>query len=448
MTSYSKCLLVLLTLFLTFSANAQGTYGGEFHHGFGGFSVKLPDEPTSRQNLSFELDDYIVWGDLLTWKTKNIDFSISFCSVITRSRTNSMITEADKPIVIGKWRTVTLKQLSDAKLAAAESPYSFESSRGIELRVSGAANSIRRIFFLKSRIFVLTLSARTASDLITFGPILESFRRLNRIERTLAMLEESRPPTLVQERPKVLPLPDSIDLGLQGPVRRIRETKQSNGQKDPDFIQEVHFDEKGFLLLEISFNDGFPDVITSWGWVSEQRVNLQSAINYPDFDGPRTPRSQIVSGLQFLPGQIYDPKYFDGPIRNFGNRFVTKFDDKNRLLERFRYSNTGALAYVERYSYDGSVRTKKTTDDRGGFIGGRRERLDDHNNVVEVQILSDSGGIVESSEIEYKFDIRGNWIEKTVFRKMPVGKRIVRKPAGTFYRKIQYFESSDSRQVG
>lgn len=227
-------------------------------------------------------------------------------------------------------------------------------------------------------------------------------------------------------------------------MRRIRDTTQPDSQGNVQVIQEQHFDKKGFLTIEISFNNGFPDVIAGWGWLGDKRVNNQSAVNYPIGEGPGNSRSVVISGYVSSPSFVANANPIFPP---YGNRFDMTFDPSNRPLEKSRYASNGSLVLVEHYKYLGNFREIRTTDSANGFISSTRERLDSHNNILETQVLSADGSIVESTEFAYKFDEKGNWIEKRAFKKLTMGRRPVKKSDGVFYRNIQYYESKDQRQV-
>jgi hypothetical protein len=442
MISRVKCVLLLLTLTFFPSVFSQGIVD-EFHSGFGGFSIKTGEGPSSWAQVQDSLDEYRLWGDSMRWVKTDFALDISVFMII---RSSSTLAEAERSIVLAKWRAATLKELRDGKATYDEVPFIFEGSKGVDVHTSSPIHSITRAFFVKRRIYVITLLTKNAEDLSFSRRIIDSFRLLNRAERTVAIIGEYAPPALVQERPILLPLPDSTNLGLQGAVRRVRDFEQHTEQKDLEIVQETHFDENGFTTGEIAFNEGYPDIITSWGWVNGERVNLQAAVNYPPDEGPVRGRQNMVLGSLFRPGDSGRPIATEGLTRDFGNRFITKLDDKKLPLERLRYSNYGTILLKEMYSYDGRIRMIKTTDASGRFINEIREKLDVHNNVVEAQILSDRGQVLADTDFEYKFDEKGNWIEKRAFRKGSSGKQSL-KPLGLYFRNIQYYEDN-RRQIG
>ena len=66
---------------------------------------------------------------------------------------------------------------------------------------------------------IITITGKGEKDLAFFRPIIDSFRVLDRRERTIAVVDEAMPPPLAQERPKRLPFSDAAELGLFGTVR-------------------------------------------------------------------------------------------------------------------------------------------------------------------------------------------------------------------------------------
>ena len=121
------------------------------------------------------------------------------------------------------------------------------------------------MFFVKDRLFVVEGAVGTGKNINVLRPVLDSFRLLTKVERTVALIDENMPPPLAQERPANLPPADTIEMGLKGPVSRIQDTFQANQRAERTFFQQVNFDKNGFITAEINFNNDYPDVITTWG---------------------------------------------------------------------------------------------------------------------------------------------------------------------------------------
>ncbi len=426
----------IFVVLLIASGFANGFALQEFHHGYGGFSISIGNPPTIRQSDGFELNPYQLWGNRLIWEGDGLSFSISYYEVLDATH---RIASPQKDILITKFKAAFREEHSTDNTVLKEVPYVFGNSRGVEILGSGGVFSITRAFFVNRRIFILDAYASDLGRLNESRSVMDSFRILTKAERTIAMIDENTPPMMAQERPAKIPPSDTAELGIIGAVRRIVDTSRAGSRNELIAIQEINFDVSGFKTREIGFNDGFPDVITSWGWIEGKRVNIQAAVNYPSAEGPTTGRKVDISGFISMS---------NGLIPQYGNRFETEFDAMNRPSTRRRISNNGILINVERFSYSANLREIRTVDNSGGFLNGVRERLDSNNNVTEADILTSTGKIYESKRFEYEFDEKGNWIVKKVFRKTSLKRRSGIKPDTIIYRTIQYYESSGRDLVG
>jgi hypothetical protein len=203
-------------------------------------------------------------------------------------------------------------------------------------------------------------------------------------------------------------------------------------------VQQIHFDQDGYKTKEISFIEGYPDLITAWGWFDGKRVKSQSAVNYPGRDGPQASRAAIVSGA--FP--LYEDEDSRASKPKFGNRIESDLDATGRPLTRRRYSDNGSLVYVESFRYTDNAREIKPVDSAGGFIGSVREVFDKEHNVIEIHVLSDNGSVAYSTHFEYLFDKRRNWIEKRELQTRSLGKKPTKKIVGTIFRDILYYDET------
>lgn len=416
------------------------SYADEFHHGYGGFSVSVPTDIPHSQYAALTLDPYRLWGESIKWDNNDFRFTVTLLTVVKES--SSVVVAGDRNIVIERSKANLLSELKASKALFNESPFIFNKFRGVEVHVTSPRPSITRMFFVNSSLYILSLSTDDLSELNEHKSILDSFRLLNKNERIIAMIEQHSPPRLSSKRPVGVFLSDATQLGLKGGVKRIRDIEVTRTENA--VIQEVHFDKEGFTLKEVGFNSGYPDVVISWGWFANSRVNIQSAINYPFGEGPQGSRKNFVSGpVTPFPAIFGDDK----AIPKYGNRFETEFDDENRPIERKRYAYNGALIAVESFRYGSNSRGVSTTDDAGGFIGRTNERLDAQDNVIELQVLSSTGSVVDTTFYEYRFDGKGNWIERTAFKTRPFGKQGSKRKGVVHYRDIQYYESEDIKGI-
>lgn len=427
----------LLMALLVTTALARSPY--EFHHGYGGFSIDPKVELADQIQITYRLDEYTLWGETLIWKGDGYGLSVSLCSVIKR---NSQITASDKTAVLSKWKAAFAKQASERKLTLTEKPFIFNGFKGIEILATGDPYVLTRAFFIGTRLNVVSLSSENLAALMGSISIPNSFRLLTETERTIAMLEQYSPSLLPQERPDRIPPPDKLELGLQGNVKRIQDTFQKTAALPKRFSQQIDFDVDGFIVRETSFLDGFPDVITAWGWVDGKRANTQSGVTYPDREGPQLSRQIVLSGGPLSLPNLLPSKRVS---RQFGNRIDTKFDDRDIVIEKRRYAGSAQLVFIETHKRVGNVREIKVTDSVGGFISWVREKLDERGNILESETLIENGSAYKSEVFEYEFDSNKNWIVKKVFGKA-TGKAI-KKPFGIYHRTITYHEASN-RNIG
>jgi len=415
-----------------------GAQTDEFHYGYGGIAIRTGGEPTDVQPINFDLDDYRFWGDVFTWDRDSHRVKLSLFSV---GKASAQWLAPPEKEVIAKFKASLLREI-DAKSPVEERPYSFQGSSGIEIRTALPKRAVRRMFFYKSFMVVLMVFVNGEEDLAPHLRVLDSLRLLTPLERTVAMIEEFAPPPLSQARPKEVSALDTTELGLVGAVRMVRDTTPPIGKVESQIVQEIQFSKEGFRTREIVFNQGYPDVITSWGWDDGKRVNIQSAVNYPPCEGPLGGRSTVVTGSLAVPG--YGTFVNRGP--KYGNRIDTELDPLGRPLTRRRLSNTGSLVLVEHYKYFQGGREVRTVDSDGGFMGAVRERVDANNNVVETQTLTNNGKAFETTRFEYELDPKGNWIVRKAFRKDPVGRAPV-KPISIVNRTVRYYDEDD-RSIG
>ena len=440
MTRQFTYLLLLLSCLV--SVRAQYANLSEMKYGYGGFAVRA-GTPSEQNQVAFQLDEYQVWGNAFLWNGRGYELRVLVC---TATKQHFDPTKNDKSAVFAKWRAVLFGTLGKASTLK-EKPLVFSGFTGTEITADLPRPSLTRLFYLNNLIVQASVVVSDKSDLLGAQSILDSFRPLTKTERAAAIIDEFAPPTLAQERPRVLPTAETTELGLIGPVRRIRDSfvaSEKFGPVSERHIEgETHFDREGFVLMEISFRSDFPDLITTWGWKNGKRTNLQSPVTYPPGDGPPFGRTTVVSGSFSIPGTTYVAKGAE-----FGNLIDVKRDASGRAVEKRRYASSGSLVYVEHYTYSGDRVEVRTTDDSGGFMGRVRNRLDDYNNVLETETLMDNGGRVSTTVFKYEFDERGNWIVKRAYKPTGAGRRAALKPVGAYYRSISYYaDDLETRQL-
>jgi len=429
---------LILAFAILSGSNILHAQSDEFHYGFGGISIRTGGEPHHVRGAVSSIDSYTLTGYWFDWENGDHQIRLLVASIFGG---RTWIAKPDVEVV-PKWKAEFVRQLTP-KTTVKESAYTFQNSKGFELRTSGERHALTRIFSIRSHLIAASIYVDKPEDVDSYRRILDSIRTLTHVERTVAMIEESTPPSISQDRPKEFQIADTTELGLVGAVRMVRDIAPADGKVESRIVHEIHFDNDGFKTREILFNQNYPDVITAWGWHEGKRVNIQSAVNYPPGEGPLGGRTTIITGSISIPG--FGTVF--GIERKYGNRIETEFDSSNRPLVRRRFLNTGSLTLVEHFKYFGSEREIRTVDSSGGFMGAIREKLDAKNNVTETKTLSSDGKVFESTRFEYEFDSKGNWKIKKAFRK-GTGGRITSKPASVVQREIRYHEQQDQRRIG
>ena len=138
------------------------------------------------------------------------------------------------------------------------------------------------------------------------------------------------------------PLTDTQEINLKGKVKIIYEQYQLSPKSDRMPWGDAYFDENGNLVKEIAYMDGYPDMITVWGWIDNMRVSSENSIDYEPNEGPD--KSGIITVIESSMTENETPKQIDN---RFDTRHETKFDDKTRITEKNKFSNNRPLAKLE-----------------------------------------------------------------------------------------------------
>ena len=356
----------------------------------------------------------------------------------------------NKAAVIDSWVNETQKQARTVNASLNRTTFTSGGFQGAELRSNINPLFVTRAFFHGELLIILNIRAKDQEELNDLLRVAGSFRALTKTERIIALIGEYTPDPLPLELPANLPPSDTTELHLHGMVKRVRESKEGKSPADRTFTHEINFDENGFVTSETSFVDGFPDVITAWGWVSGLRVNREISVAYPGGDGPRVGRRMVITGeVPFvLPdGNIYkSPNGLSVDVR-YGTRFETKFDERRRPVQRKRFLNNGSLIFSQIFTYADGFREVKTSDVDGNFFSHFKYKLDEKGNVLEEQSLSDTGKILTATQFMYKYDASGNWIRKEAYQTQAFGSKPGRRLLGIYTRDLLYFDNSSNGPV-
>ena len=419
--TYSKLLFSVCFLICAFQ-DARPAISNEFRSSFAGFAIDAGGRPTRAEFIHQDVGTYAIFGPAFEWHDKGAKIRIAAHLVTSDSSTTR---RQQQPAILDLMIKQSTVELQNAGLQFSQAPYAFASSRGREVKATGKYFFAERVFFVGEILYNISLTTPDKETFDSNYPILDKFRLLTKAERIVALIEDSNAIPMPQETADERAGPETVWYDLKGPVQRFREEFQSKPGAGSEVTQEVWFDQNGFITSEITFGNGYPELITTWGWVEGQRVNSQTTIPFLRSEMPPPTHRLTVGG---------------GADEIYGVRFESAYDIKGRITEQKCFSNTGTLVFRKRFVYTERSMEIIETDDRGGFLGRSREIRDDAGIVVEHQILSDIGLVIESKKFEYRSDDRGNWIEKWVVRPVRVGRRTVTERSGGYKRDIRYYD--------
>lgn len=404
------------------------TSSTEFHEGTTGYSVDFGGRPDYREYISLQSGAYKFFGNVLDWEDS-----------VGRMRIASLFVERDRLLLSPVQRrqsyaaflTHARKEMSKDGLTISERPFNFAGFAGVEMRSSGKVELIERSLFLNGQLVIISAFSEKTGTLDELTARVDSFRELTRNERIIALIDAYSPWPLPRTAPASFVSTDGSENRLKGPVAAVREFKRKNTRDEPEFSTEYRYDRNGFLLIEVAFSDGLPEVITSWGWVNGKRANRQASVT-AFTDPPRTSSGRtIVSGA-------YGPVDGDDVDLRYGVMVETEFDDLSRPIMRKNISNTGDIVSIVNYKYIGNMIERHEKDASGGFMSSLRQVVDADGVIIQEISLSDRGDPSLTRFFEYKNDERGNWIERTVYEETGRGRTRKRRVVEINTREIQY----------
>lgn len=442
MRTHNLLYICVVLAFLLTSTEAQ-TAKPEFVSGVARFAIRINTSPSETKTSYVELPKYWLPGEHFLWISKSDYVSVSHYTPLALSTTSGRfggLTSASKAEILSTFRDDFQKGFKKDDAVVLEVPFVIGTFKGIEFRVSGQSRSVIRLFFVKDRFYSLVAMGREAADFESQRKVLDSFRHLEKDEFINAILIDHMPPDLPQTIPNGIVPTDSIEIGLKGRVKKIVEEIESGKPLARHRSGEEHFNQLGFLTKKVTYSVGFPDTVSTYGWIDGNRATNLGPIKYRAGDGPASWQSRMTVGSAAPEGANVIGRAPDGQIfdHRYTTRFETIYDDQWRLKERRHLSTSGNANYVEKFNYTALGREILTVDDNGGFISGKFEVLDKEENVIEERSLNNLGKAIGTLVIKHEFDAKGNWIVKKTFRKTGInGRTLV--AADIFYRRIEYY---------
>ncbi len=198
--------------------------------------------------------------------------------------------------------------------------------------------------------------------------------------------------------PSVARVSDCRDLGLIGPVSQLTHKRKDIESGTERLFHTYRFDRRGFLVAEVSFDDGH-----------ESQV---STISY-EASGVRTLRviEKDVSALS-RNSMSYGSKVPPAPDQHLVFRDTFLLDSSGRVIEETQLRADGSLVRTERYRYDDRGRRSwRASVNAGGEEFG--VITFEYTSTDQLLHVRSRGDVIERYS-NYRLDKMGNWVERTV----------------------------------
>lgn len=424
---------ICVALILVFPVSALSQQRPDwFTVGYHGFEINLPSMTANvHYDEHFKLLDFDVYGVTYEWSMVNQSAGLT---VYMPFKCGKMISELDKPRLIAAYAKDLRTEFTRRKVTHNIAPYTFSGSKGAEIRITNDINEnkvISRLFFVGQRLFLITISGEESAGFDPLAKVLDSFRLLTKTEIITALKWENYIEPVRQARPAVLLGNDIQAAGLKGNVCSVVDEMIVSPSTERNMERESYYEPTGNLIREVTFNQGYPQEITQWGWIDGKRISSTRVIFYMPPEGPRWTLPTMLGPITGMMGE-------QGRNKIYGMRHEFIYDDKGRVTEHKAFTNERALKWTKKISYSAAGRETLTLDSTGGFLTRVVETFDKDGNIAESKILDMAGRTYSTVRYVYEFDQGGNWIvRKAVSVGSPPAKR---KPGPTTFRTITYCE--------
>jgi hypothetical protein len=402
-----------------------------FTSGYYNFEINLPSRPANVEDEHFKLLDYDVYGETFEWaRTNEMTASVS---VYTPFKMRNPIIESAKADLIAAYSNDLRAEFNKRKVTNSELPYAFSGSKGVEIRAANDNRVISRLFFVGHRLFSITVSGEESAGFDPLAKVLDSFRLLTKTETIAALKWENDIDAVLQARPALLLGNDIQAAGLKGNVCSVVDEITVSASTAREIDRETYYDPSGNLVREVTYERGYPQEITQWGWIDGKRISSSRVIFYMPPEGISS--GPALGTLGPTTGMMGE----QGRNKIYGIRHEFVYDDKGRITEHKAFTNERALKWTKKFAYSATGREILTLDNTGGFLTRFFETFDKNGNIAEYKVL-DMGGRPYGSTVRfvYEFDRGGNWIVRKAF---PVGlPPAKKKPGPTHFRTIAYYE--------
>jgi YD repeat-containing protein len=246
-------------------------------------------------------------------------------------------------------------------------------------------------------------------------------------------IAEATPPHLPQTPVAKKLKSDAQDDNLKEKVKSIVEYSQDPG-KARELSREAYYNQDGYLLKSVSYEEAYPSGVTVWGYIDGNRVTKSVRIEYAE--GER-PKSQIFS---------FTARAEDNALRpnaprdlRYTIKHTYTYDDQGRLAEEDSYQNNGELWLRTTYTYNSNQREQRDYDARGNEMSRTVYILDKNGDTAEEWMFGADENDITKQFYTHVLDSKGNWIEEKVSERKKARGKTVTKLLWTTYRTITYY---------
>jgi hypothetical protein len=326
-----------------------------------------------------------------------------------------------------------MEQFRKLNLATSEHPFSFAQTKGIEIRGIGAARFVVRTFFAKNRLYSIS-SVRPTSGFDEQLSLLGTLRLLSRSERTNALIAENSPAAFDPSPKASVWESDLISEQLTGKVRRVLTEYQESARIARVPWSDARYDADGNLTYQVAYINGFPESVSTMGWLDGSRVYRSNDISYPMGEGPN---ETIVTMIMEAPPPAGSESEAKADER-YDLRYERTYDAEKRLQIEKVINNRGAVTTFKTFTYSPNRRDIVFRRGDGAFYNRTVEIRGADGKIIEERSCDEKEKNCTVTVYRYELDPKGNWIVRRDFEKKTVKGKPVLKPNGVLYRTIEY----------
>lgn len=202
---------------------------------------------------------------------------------------------------------------------------------------------------------------------------------------------------------------DLEQINVKGPVKQIKSTgiEIKEGVEEPSHIKISEFDKSG-KELGYTFASKYDDMQptkTTYEFndkglkVEEKRYNLKGKVN-ATLKYQYDEKGNMIEEVYYMYGAMDSYSYY-------------KYNENCDRTEYQVFSSDSSVWLWYTYKYEDGLLTEVYDKVR---LGTSKYKHDKNGNAIEYRDYDKDGNEVELRTYEYKYDKRGNWTKKTLFK--------------------------------